>query len=135
MSLKLEIVTPEKSVFSDDVDSTVIPGVAGELGILPQHAPLITTLQPGELSYQKGNETHYLAIGEGFVEVTQETVSVMTDMAMGEGEIDEDAVEKALERAKAALEEKTTDEEVAAVEASILKSIAQLNVKRRRRRL
>ncbi len=133
MPLKLEIVTPEKRIFSDDVDMTVLPGTEGELGILPQHAPLVTALQPGELSYTQGGKTTYLAVGEGFVEVTQTTVAVMTDMAVDEGDIDEKAVEDALQRAKDSLAGVTNDEEIATVQAAIQKSLAQLHVKRRRR--
>ena len=87
--MQLDIVTPEREVFSDQVDSTVLPGIEGELGILPNHAPLVTILKPGELTYTKGGETEHLAVGEGFVEVTQTKVAVMTDLAMGEAEIDE----------------------------------------------
>jgi F-type H+-transporting ATPase subunit epsilon len=135
MPLKLEIVTPEKEVFSDEVDTCVLPGIDGEMGILPSHAPLVTIITPGELSYTKGGETMFLAIGEGFIEVGPDVVSVMTDMALSDEHIDEDAVEKALQSARDALLLKNTDEEVAAVQASIQKSLAQLHVKRRRRRL
>ncbi len=104
MPLKLEIVTPEKKMFSDEVDSVVLPGIDGELGVLPNHAPLVTMLKPGELSYTKGGETIYLAVGEGFVEVLPTSVAVMTDMAVGESEIDEAAVEEALAARQDALE-------------------------------
>ncbi len=135
MPLKLEIVTPEKEIFSDEVDTCVLPGIDGEMGILPSHAPLVTIITPGELSYTKGGQTVFLAVGDGFIEVGAEGVAVMTDMALGDELIDEEAVEKALQSARDALELKTTDEEIAAVQASIQKSLAQLHVKRRRRRL
>lgn len=135
MALILEIVTPEKEVFSDEVDTAVLPGIAGELGILPQHIPLVTVIKPGELSYTKGGKTEYLAVGEGFIEVQPDRIAVMTDMAMGEGEIDEDAVEKAIQSAKDSLAGITNDEEVAAVEASIAKSLIMLNFKKKRRGL
>ena len=135
MALKLEIVTPEREIFSDEVDTCVLPGIDGEMWILPSHAPLVTIITPGELSYTKSGETVFLAVGEGFIEVGPSGVSVMTDMAVGDEAIDEEAVEKALQSAKDALELKTTDEEVAAVQASIQKSLAQLRVKRRRRRI
>jgi len=132
MSLTLEIVTPEKEVFSDVVDTTVLPGISGELGILPQHIPLVTIIQPGELSYTKNGKTEYLAIGEGFIEVQPDRVSVMTDAALGEGEIDEGAVEKAIQSAKDSLAGIANEEEIAAVEASISRSLAMLNFKRKR---
>lgn len=133
--MQLDIVTPEKKAFSDEIDSVVVPGVQGEMGILKAHAPLVTTLQPGELRYLKDGEEHHLAIGTGVVEISNDRVSVLTDMALGEAEIDEDAVEKALARAQDSMKEISTPEEVAAVQVAIQKSLAQLHIKRRRRRL
>ncbi|MDF1658247.1 MAG: ATP synthase F1 subunit epsilon [Verrucomicrobiales bacterium] len=133
--MQLDIVTPEKKAFSDEIDSVVVPGGEGEMGILKSHAPLVTTLNPGELRYMKDGEEHSLAIGTGVVEISNDRVSVLTDMALGESEIDEDAVEKALSRAQDSMKEISTPEEVAAVQVSIQKSLAQLHIKRRRRRL
>ena len=134
MAFRLEIVTPEKRTFSDEVDGVVIPGSEGELGVLEGHAPLVTTLLPGELRYNKGGQEESLAVGEGVVEITRDSVSVLTDLAITTMDIDEAAVEEALKRAEAALSEKMSDEEIATVEASIQKSLAQLHVKRRRRK-
>ena len=111
MAIQLDIVTPERKIFSDEVDVVVIPGIEGEMGVLPQHAPLVTTLAPGELRYTKGNKDEELAIGQGFVEVTATKVSVLTDMAMSDDEIDETAVQEALDRAEKSLSEKLGDEE------------------------
>ena len=86
--LKLEIVTPESKVFSDDVDMVVLPGVEGQLGVLPMHVPLMTQLLPGELHIMQGGKQKDLVVGTGFVEVSQTQVSVLTDMAMGEADID-----------------------------------------------
>lgn len=133
--MQLDIVTPEKKAFSDEIDSVVVPGIEGELGILKSHAPLVTTLRPGELRYLKEGEEHSLAIGTGVVEISNDRVSVLTDMALGEAEIDEDAVEKALARAQDSMREISTPEEVAAVQVAIQKSLAQLHIKRRRRHL
>lgn len=133
MPFKLEIVTPEGRAFSDDVATVVVPGTLGEMGILASHAPTVSTIVAGELRYTKDNTTHELAVGAGFVEVTGDHVAVLTDMASREADIDESAVEAALQRAQDALKEKTTPEEVAAVEASIANSIAQLKLKRKRR--
>ncbi len=132
-TLRLEIVTPEAKAFSDDVDMVVLPGVEGELGILPQHVPLMTQLKPGELRVTKNGQETFLAVGEGFVEITGDRVSVMTDMAVEEKAIDEAAVQAAMERAEKRMrEEHLGDEEVAAVQAAIQKSLAQLHLKRRR---
>ncbi len=132
-TLRLEIVTPEARTYSEDVDMVVIPGIEGEMGVLPQHVPLMTQLTPGALKVtRKGQQDLYLAVGEGFVEITQERVSVLTDMAIEESAIDESAAEKAVERAQAAIKNKDLGaEENAAVLASLNKSMAQLHVKRR----
>ena len=135
MALRLEIVTPEIKTFSDDVELVVFPGSEGEMGILENHAALVTTLQPGELRYTKDGKEHELAVGEGVVEVTGTTVSVLTDLAIGEADIDEAVVQDALDRAQMALQEKLGDEEIATVQAAIQKSLAQLNLKRKRRRI
>ncbi len=136
MPLKLEIVTPEALIFSDEVDTVVLPGYEGEMGVLPAHAPLVTTLLPGELRYTKAGKTTDMAVGEGLVEVTGSTARVLTDMAIHSDDIDEKAVEEALERAKHSLESLKhgeQQEEVAAVMAMIQRSTAQLHVKRKRR--
>ncbi|MDF1737786.1 MAG: ATP synthase F1 subunit epsilon [Verrucomicrobiales bacterium] len=132
--MRLDIVTPEKKAFSDEIDSVVVPGEGGEMGILKSHAPLITTLRPGELRYLKNGEETSLAIGTGIVEISNDRVSVLTDMAMEEAHIDENAVEEALKSAQKALAE-TAPEDIEAVQILIQKSMAQLHIKRRRRRL
>lgn len=133
-TLKLEIVTPEAKTFSGDVSSVVIPGALGEMGILPQHVPLMTKILPGELRIVRDGVEERLAVGEGFVEITQESVSVLTDMAVAESDIDESAAEDAIKRAEAAMnDDQLGDEDHAAVQAMLLKSLAQLKVKRRRK--
>lgn len=131
-TLKLEIVTPECVAYSDDVDSVVVPGIEGELGILPMHVPLMTRVLPGELRVQKQGKEVLLAVGEGFLEVTQERVAVLTDMAIKESDIDENAVLAAIQRAEESMRgENLGAEELATVQASLQKSLAQLRVKRR----
>jgi F-type H+-transporting ATPase subunit epsilon len=131
--LRLEIVTPEAKTYSDDVDSVVIPGIDGELGVLPLHAPVMTLLEPGELRVLKGGQELRLAVGEGFVEITPEKVAVLTDMAVKESDIDESAAEEAIRRAEQAMSgEKLTNEEYAANNAALLRSLALIKVKRRR---
>ena len=132
-TLKLEIVTPEKTAYSEDVEMVTLPGSEGELGVYPNHVPLLTTLNPGELRVLKGGKESFLAIGEGFVEITGSTVSVLTDMALEPAVIDESAAEAAVARAQAAMKEDLGKEEIAAVQASLQKALAQLHVKRRRR--
>jgi F-type H+-transporting ATPase subunit epsilon len=132
-TLRLEIVTPEARTYSDDVDMVVIPGAEGELGILPMHIPLMTELKPGELKVTRKGQDLYLAVGEGFVEVTQNSVSILTDMAIEEKAIDEATAQEAVRRAQEAMrEEHLGAEEVASVSAALQKSLAQLHVKRRR---
>lgn len=134
MALRLEIVTPTAKTFSDDVDQVVLPGVEGELGVLPGHEPLVTQIRNGELIVAQGAEHHYLAVGDGFVEIRPDHISVLTDMAMKSDDIDEAEVEAALKRAETALAQKelSPDESTAAM-ALLQKSIAQLHVKRHRR--
>jgi F-type H+-transporting ATPase subunit epsilon len=132
-TLRLEIVTPEAKAYSEDVDMVVIPGTEGELGILPQHVPLLTGIKPGELRVVKGGQETFLAVGEGFAEITQEQVIVLTDMALLDTQIDEAAAQAAFDKAQEALKtQRLADEELATVEASLDKSMAQLHVKRRK---
>ena len=133
-TLKLEIVTPEAKVYSEDVDMVTLPGVEGEMGIYPNHVPLMTQLVAGEVSVRKGGQNYFLAVGDGFVQVTGERVSILTDMAIGADHIDEAKAEEARKRAEARLAEKLEDEEVAAINASLAHSLAQLKVKRRQQR-
>lgn len=131
--LRLEIVTPEQKAYAEDVDSVVIPGVEGELGVLPMHVPLMTQLLPGELRVMKNGQELRLAVGEGFVEISADKVAVLTDMALRESDIDADAAEEAVRRAEAAMkDDKLSDEEHATVKAALQKSLAQIRVKRRR---
>jgi F-type H+-transporting ATPase subunit epsilon len=132
-TLKLEIVTPEATAYSEDVEMVTLPGAEGELGVYPNHVPLLTTLNPGELRVLKGGQETFLAIGEGFVEITGTSVSVLTDMALDVSAIDENAAEAAVARAKTAMKEDLGSEEIMAVQASLSKALAQLHVKRRRR--
>jgi F-type H+-transporting ATPase subunit epsilon len=132
-TLKLEIVTPEAKIFSDDVDIVYVPGVEGELGILPQHIPLMTMIKPGELRVTAHGKETFMAVGEGFVEVTLNSVTVLTDMAVEEQAIDEGVAEAAIKRAQEALKDDNLGaEEVASVQAALQKSLAQLHVKRRK---
>ncbi len=131
-TLKLEIVTPEAKIYSEDVDMVTLPGVEGEMGIYPMHVPLMTSVKSGELIARKAGVDHSLAIGEGFVEITGDRVAVLTDMAIKADDIDEMKAEEARKRAESRLAEKLTDEEQATVQAALLHSLTQLNVKRRR---
>ena len=132
-TIRLEIVTPETKTFSEDVDMVTLTGVEGEMGILPQHMPLMTQLVAGEIIARKGAETIFLAVGDGFVQVTGERVAILTDMAILAENIDEAAAEQARQKAEARLAEKLSDEESATVEAALLHATTQLKVKQRRR--
>jgi F-type H+-transporting ATPase subunit epsilon len=132
-TLRLEIVTPEAKAYSEDVEMVVLPGADGELGVYPQHVPVLTTLKPGELRVFKSGKETSLAVGEGFAEITGTAISVLTDMALESTAIDEAAAEAAVARAQAAMKEDHGKEEVAAIQASLQKALAQLHVKRRHR--
>jgi F-type H+-transporting ATPase subunit epsilon len=129
-TLKLEIVTPEALVYSEDVDMVTLPGIDGEMGVFPQHVPLMTQLMAGEITVRRNNEDIYLAVGDGFVEVTADRVAVLTDMAILSDKIDEAAAEEARKKAEARLSENLSDEDVATTQAMLARSCAQLNVKR-----
>lgn len=131
-TLRLNIVTPEATVYSEDVDMVTLPGVDGELGILPQHVPLMTQMVPGEIIVRKEGHDRFLAVGEGLVEITGDRVAIVTDMAIAAENIDEAKAEEARQRAAARLREKISSEEVASVNAALARSLAQLRVKRRR---
>ncbi len=133
-TLKLEIVTPEAKIYSEDVEMVTLPGVEGEMGIYPMHVPLMTQIVAGELAVRKDNREYFLAIGDGFVEITADKVAIMTDMAIRAEQIDEAKAEEARKRAESRLQEKLTDEETAMVSAALMHSLAQLKVKRRQQR-
>lgn len=132
-TLRLEIVTPQAIVFSEDVHMVTLPAIEGEMGVYPQHVRLITQVVPGELTVSKDGEDRFIAVGEGLVEITPTRVAIVTDMAVPAEQVDEAKIEEARARAEARLREKIGDEEVATVNASLARSLAQLQVKRRRR--
>lgn len=132
-TLKLEIVTPDAKVFSDDVEMVTLPGVEGEMGIYPNHVPLMTQIASGEIIVRKDGQDFFLAVGEGFVEITGEHVAILADMAIRAENIDEAKAEEARKRAEARLAEQIDDEEAATVSASLAHSLAQLKVKHRTR--
>jgi F-type H+-transporting ATPase subunit epsilon len=132
-TLRLEIVTPEAMTFSEDVDMVTLPGSEGEMGIYPQHVPLMTQVVAGEVIARKDGRDLFLAVGEGFVQITGERVAIMTDMAIRAENIDEAKVEEARRRAEARLAEKLDEEDTAMVQAALAHSLAQLKVKRRQR--
>ena len=130
-TLQLEIVTPEATVYSEAVEMVTLPAVEGQIGVLPLHVRLVTQLVPGELIVRKGGHEDFLAVGEGLVEISNDRVSIVTNMAVAIENIDAAAAEEARERAAARLKEKLSSEEVASVNASLARSLAQLHVKRR----
>lgn len=132
-TLKLEIVTPEGTAYSEDVEMVGLRSVDGQIGILPNHVRLMTQMLPGEMMVRKEGRDQFLAVGEGLVEVTGDHVAIATDMAVAAENIDEAIAEEARRRAEARLRDKISDEEVASVNAALARSLAQLHVKRRRR--
>jgi len=132
-TLKLEIITPDAAAYSADVDMVTLPGIEGQMGIYPHHVPLMTQMVPGEIIVHKDGQDYSLAVGEGMVEIMADHVSILTDLAIAAEHIDEAKVEEARRRAEARLQEKLSDEEVAATNSSLARSLAQLHVKRRHR--
>ena len=132
-TLRLEIVTPEGVAFSEDVTMVTLPCVEGQLGIYPMHVPLITELVPGEIIVNRAGAEHFLAVGTGLVDIAADRVGIVTDMAIAADHIDEAKAEEARRRAEARLRDHLSDEEIASVNASLARSLAQLHVKKRRR--
>jgi len=133
-TLRLEIVTAEKTVFSDDVTAVVAWGVEGQLGILPHHAPLMTMLRPGDLLIRKGNEEQYLAISGGFLEVRPDKVIILADACERAEEIDIERAEAAKRRAEEILKTRPPQVDTAAAEAALRRSLTRLKVVGKRRR-
>jgi F-type H+-transporting ATPase subunit epsilon len=130
-TLKLEIVTPDGTAFSEDVEMVTLPAVEGQMGVYPQHVPLLTQMVPGEIIVRKDGQDRFLAVGEGLIEVTADHVALLTDMAIAAENIDEAKADEARRRAEARLQEKLSDEEVASINSALAHSLAQLKVKRR----
>jgi F-type H+-transporting ATPase subunit epsilon len=132
-TLKLEIVTPEAIAFSEDVEMVTLPAIGGQIGIYPEHVRLITQMVPGELIVTRAGRESVIAVGEGLVAVSGDRVEILTDLAISAEELDAAKVEEARKRAKARREERIADESVAALNASVVRSLAQLRVHKRPR--
>src|ERR1039458_3733816 len=112
-TIQLEIVTPEAKVFSDNVEMVTLTGIDGEMGIYPDHMPVMTQLVAGEITVRKEAKNIFLAVGDGFVQITGKRVAILTDMAIKEDDIDEAKAEEARQKAQLRLAQKLSDEEAA----------------------
>ncbi len=133
-TIKLDIVTAEQAVYSDEVDVVVAPGIEGQLGILPHHAPLMTMLKPGELLVRKDGEEFSLVITGGFLEVRPDRVIILADAAERVEESDMARAEEARRRAQERLKERPTEVDAARAQAALLRALARIEVVQRRRR-
>ena len=135
--LHLQIITPEKIVFDEEVDQVSLPTENGQITILSHHVPLVTTIEPGELIYKKHSKETHLAAGYGFAQVDQDNIKVLVDLAQPEEEIEERQIEAAKKEAAEALKQKhlLSEEEYATAAANLQKALTQLKVKRRHRRV
>ena len=129
------IITPDGKVFSDNVEMVTFTGSDGEMGVLPQHMPLMTLLVAGEVIARKDSKNLFLAVGDGFVQVTGERVAILTDMAIKADDIDEAAAADAMRKAEARLAQKLSNEEAATVQASLTHAATQLKVKQRHKKI
>jgi F-type H+-transporting ATPase subunit epsilon len=134
MTIKLDIVTAERVVFSDSVDIVVAPGVEGELGVLEHHAPLMTTLRPGELRARKSGEEYTLAVSGGFLEVRPDRVIVLADSAERAEEIDVERAEAAKKRAQEAISTAASQIDQVRAEAALRRALTRIEVAERRKR-
>ncbi|MBS3907753.1 MAG: F0F1 ATP synthase subunit epsilon [Syntrophaceae bacterium] len=133
-TFKLEIVTAERMIFSDDVSAVIAWGVEGQLGILPHHAPLMTMLQPGDLMIRKGREEEYLVISGGFLEVRPDKVIILADACERVDEIDVARAEEAKKRAQETMKAAPLTADAAVAEATLRRSLARLKAAEKRRR-
>ena len=133
MLMQLEIITAERQVFADQVDSVVAPGIDGQLGILPRHAPLMTALQPGEVMIRKDGEPSYLAVTGGFMEVLANKVTILAAACEYSQEINEERAQTAMTRAQERLQTHATDLELERAAAAVRRAQVRLNIVRRRR--
>ena len=132
-TMHLEITTAEKQVYADEVEALVAPGIDGELGILPHHAPLMTGLQPGEIMIRKDGQDSYLMVSGGFMEVMANQVTILADAAERSEEIDEERAQEAMRRAQERLASRESDQDLEMAVASIRRAEVRLKVARRRR--
>ena len=134
-TLKLEIVTPESKIYSEDVEMVTLPGSEGEAGIYPNRVPLMTQVQAGEIIVKRGGTEEVVAVGEGFAEVTGDHVAILTANAANSNDIDEAAAEEAKAKAEQRLEEggDISEDEAKALTQAILYSQAQIKAKHRKR--
>ena len=129
-TLKLEIVTPEAKAFSEDVEMVTLTGIEGDMGIYPEHMPVMTQLVAGEICARKNGVNIFLAVGDGFVQITGRRVAILTDMAIKADDIDEAKAEEARKKAEQRLSQKLNDEEAATVQAALIHATTMLKVKR-----
>jgi F-type H+-transporting ATPase subunit epsilon len=132
MPIKVDIVTRDHRLVTDDVDMITLPGSAGQMGVLRGHAPLLSTLEIGEIALHKGGNVRYIAIGGGVVEVRPDKVTVLAESAESAEEIDEARAAAARERARQSLEENPPCERKIQIEAALQRSTLRLKVARRR---
>ena len=130
----LTIVTAERQVFSEEVDSLVAPGIDGQLGILPNHAPLMTQLKPGEMTVRTGSDAHVLAVTGGFLEVLNNKVTILADTAEMDREIDLERAEAALQRAQERVENQPADADLTRALRAFQRAQVRVGLARRRRR-
>ena len=131
-TLKLEIITPDSKVFEGDAEFVQLPGAEGDMGVFPQHEPLVTELKAGDVQITVNGKVQVLAIGEGFAEITGTSIAILTDGAVNEKDIDEKVAEEAVKRAEDLLKSNTlAGEELEATQAALARSLAQIRVKRR----
>lgn len=133
--MHLEIITPEKVVFSDEIDELIVPTVNGEIAILPHHVNLLTQLEPGEMTIKSKSKTQHLAVTGGFIQIANDKISLLSDYAIRSEEIDAKKALEARERAEKKMKEEKehmTEQEFATIQADFRRAIAELKVVRRR---
>ena len=133
-TIKIDIVTPEKAIYSGEVDFAVIPGAMGELGVVPKHCPLLTTLQTGEIRLKKGDEVESIFVSGGFCEIMPDHITVLGDVAERADDIDSERAEEALARAEELMKSKDEKADISTAEATLRKSHIRLKIAEKRKK-
>ncbi len=135
--IHLQIITPEKTVYDDEVEQVSLPTTRGQITVLPNHVPLVTSVEPGELIFKKHSKVATFAAGYGFAQIGPENVKILVDLAKEAEEIEEKRIEEAKREAEEAIKQKhlLSEEEYATAAANLQKALVQLKIKRRHRRV
>ncbi len=135
MKLKISIVTPEKTVIDEEADEVIIPTAEGEIAVLPEHIPLLSQIAPGEVVIKNGGNTHYLVVMGGFLEISNNTITVLADFAIRAKDVNTAKAEEAKEHAQRVMHEKASGDEFNVAQKAFMRAILELKIAKRAGRI